>query len=118
MSSKKYKIAYFILSKLQDFSKVYVNIIIDHNLEMPGLSYIDQMGLPIIRVNLTKIPVCETTIAHVLAHEYAHHVLNHVKNNPRYLSIEQLENSEYEADMYAKTFLKEYKYDLELVEQK
>jgi Zn-dependent peptidase ImmA (M78 family) len=117
MNSKKYRLAYSILSKLQDFSKVYVNIIMDQNLEIAGLSYIDEMGLPIIRLNLTKIPVCESTIAHVLAHEYGHHVMNHVRNDPRYLSIEQLENCEDEADEYAQSFLKYFDYDLEPVEQ-
>ena len=117
MNTEKYRLAYSILSKLQVFSNVYINIIIDHNLEIPGLSYKDEMGLPIIRINLTKIPVCESTITHVLAHEYGHHVMNHLLDNPRYLSAKELEFREEEADRYAKSFLKDCKLNLEPVEQ-
>lgn len=113
----KHRLAYQVLQKLQSFSNTYINLIIDYNLEIPGLSYLDELGLPIIRLNLTKIPECESTIAHVLSHEYGHHMMSHVKVNPRFLHPYEINKSEEEADRYAKSFIRANKYDLKPIEQ-
>ena len=113
----KHRIAYKVLQKLQSFSNSYINLIIDYNLEIPGLSYLDELGLSIIRLNLTKIPECENTIAHVLSHEYGHHMMGHVKVNPQFLFIYELNKCEDEADRYAKSFIRANKYDLKPIEQ-
>ena len=90
-------------------------MIIDHNLEITGLSYRDEIGLPIIRINLTKISECENVIAHVLSHEYGLHVYGHINSDPSKKTHKEMEFIEDQADSYASYFIKYHNYDVDKI---
>ena len=106
-----------ILNKLYEYSNVYLDVITDDKLEMPGFSYIEEdlygRLKPIVVLNPKLFPRDENVIAHIVSHEWGHHVLKHVFTDPSKLSKEERQIREDEADKYASGFIKEFIYDVE-----
>ena len=114
--SSKYRMVWDTLHELHDYSGVLVSLVVDHYLRIPALSYVDEGGLPTIRINLALVPLCESVIAHVMAHEYGHHVMKHVHTELYKLTPEELDSREDEADTYAAKFVHDRKYALAPIE--
>ena len=112
----KYGLVWTISNELHDYTGKIVNLIVDHYLQIPALSYIDEMGLNTIRINLSLFPLSESVIAHILSHEYGHHVLKHVDTESYKLDSKELEKREDEADVFAAKFIKNNKYQQEPIE--
>ena len=110
IQNRKYRLVWETLNKLHDYSGTLVSLVVDHYLQIPAVSYMDETGLSVIRINLTRIPLSESVIAHILAHEYGHHILMHVRTEPYKLSHEELESREDEADIYAAKFIHDQRY--------
>ena len=100
-----------ILNKLYEYSNIYIDVITDENLEIPGFSYIDEdlygRMKPMIVLNPRLFPKEGNVLAHIIAHEWGHHVLKHVFTDPS--TITSLEEAE--ADEYASNFIREFMYD-------
>ena len=105
-----------ILNKLYEYSNIYIDIITDDNLKVPGFSYIDEdlygRRKPMIVLNPKLFPREKNILAHIVAHEWGHHALKHVFTDPSTLNILEKEQKENEADEYASKFIKEYMYDI------
>ena len=106
-----------ILNKLYEYSNIYLDVITDDKLQMPGFSYIEEdlygRMKPLIVLNPTFFPKDENVIAHIVSHEWGHHVLKHVFTDPSKLSNDEKQKIEDEADKFASGFIKEYLYDVE-----
>ena len=105
-----------VLDQLVEFSGKLFEIKLDHNLQIPAFSLIenDFRGNPRNRIliNDKLIPMNNKSIlAHILAHEYGHHIYEHVKIHPGNLNDKQLTHIENEADFYALMFVDKYNYN-------
>ena len=105
-----------ILEQLVEFSGKLFEIKENNSLQIPALSILETDFRGNLRnkifVNFNLLPLTEPDIlAHVLAHEYGHHIYNHVKINPLSLNQDQLDQAEYEADLYALLFIEKYNYN-------
>jgi hypothetical protein len=112
----KYGLVWTISNELHDYTGKIVNLIVDDYLHIPALSYIDELGLNTIRINLSIIPLSESVIAHIMSREYGHHILKHFETESYKLDSEELEKREDEADIFAAKFIKNNKYQQEPIE--
>ena len=97
-------------------SNIYIDIITDDNLKVPGFSYIDEdlygRRKPMIVLNPKLFPREKNILAHIVAHEWGHHIHKHTSVNPIELTDEEKNKIELEADYYAFNFIKIYKYNI------
>ena len=110
-----------VLNQLLEYSRSYIIVKYDFNLQIPGFSYFDveinDRFVPTIAINPNCYPQEVEVIAHILSHEWGHHVLNHLElpnnetNNEKKQDIEVINKIEDEADRYAAGFIKKYSYN-------
>lgn len=110
-----------IINKLFEHSNHYLEIRYDKNLPILGFSFIEKnihgQFIPVIIINLDLIPNNESVMAHILSHEWGHHILKHIKLNPIKETQEEIQKKEIEADKYAVSFCKKYKYNIDDIEK-
>ena len=110
-----------VINKLFEHSNHHIEIRYDKMLPMVGLSFIEKSIhgklIPVILINLDLIPTNESVIAHILSHEWAHHVLRHISLNPEKESKEEIITKEKQADEYASSFCRKFKYNLDDIER-
>ena len=111
MNGRKYRIVLETIIKLHDYSDSILNVLIDNNLKLPGMTFLNEVNIPQIVLNLSLIPENVNIIAHVVAHEAGHQILGHVKIPPYQQTA--LDKCEDEADTFAATFLKIHNYDID-----
>ena len=82
------------------------------NLQIPAFSrkrFIRKI-YPVVLINSKLIPNNINIIAHILSHEWGHHVLRHMELEPptnyKTEDINDIQEKENEADLYAATLLK------------
>ena len=110
-----------ILNQLYEYSNNYINIRDDRNLQIPAFSTIEKdlygRYTPVVLINSKLIPNNINIIAHILSHEWGHHVLRHLELEPptnyKTEDINEIQEKENEADLYAANFIKEYSYDVD-----
>lgn len=110
-----------ILNQLYEYSNNCINVREDRNLQIPAFSTIEKdiygRYIPVVLVNTKLIPNNINIIAHILSHEWGHHVLRHMDMEQSAVfkqeDINDIQEKENEADLYAANFIKEYSYDID-----
>ena len=110
MNGRKYRIVLETIIKLYDYSDSILNVLIDNNLKLPGMTFLNDVNIAQIVLNLSLIPENVNIIAHILAHEAGHQILEHIKIPPHQNDLGKCED---EADAFAAKFIKSHNYDLE-----
>ena len=126
-----------ILNQLYSYSNTYLAVRNDISLPIPGFSTIERdihgRLVPTVIMNLTLIPNDDNILAHVLSHEWGHHVSKHLLTHPHQHQhqsqhqhqhqhqhqpqpqhigfVNDLQQKENEADLFAAKFITHFKYN-------